>query len=73
MTQVNGVGDGIPNLFTRGMTTLDATAAFQPRGLALKISAGNLLNRPVQEFIGDPRDAPLMTGRTYSVSFSLGS
>jgi hypothetical protein len=74
MTQVNGAGDGIPNRFTRGVTTLDVTAGFSPvRGSRLKISAGNLLNRPVQEFIGDLEMRRYTTGRTYSVSLSLGS
>src|SRR5262249_7266870 len=74
ITQVNSVGDGIPNLFTRAITTLDATASFSPlHGTRLKFSAGNLLDRPVQEFVGDLEMRRYTTGRTYSLSFSLGS
>jgi len=74
ITQVNSAGDGIPNLFTQGTTTLDATASFSPlRGSRLKISAGNILNRPVRETVGDLEMRTYRTGPTYSVAFSLGS
>src|SRR6185503_18063083 len=52
-TQVNSAGDGIPNLSTRGITTLDLTASITPFERArLKFAASNLLDKPVQEFIG---------------------
>jgi hypothetical protein len=74
ITQVNSAGDGIPNLFTQGTTTLDATASFSPlRGSRLRISAGNILNRPVRETVGDLEMRTYRTGPTYSVAFSLGS
>jgi outer membrane receptor protein involved in Fe transport len=74
MTDVNGTGDGIPNLITRGSTTLDATAAFTPfKGARLKLAAGNLLDRPVQEFVGPIEMRRWNTRRSYSLSFSLGS
>ena len=74
VTNVNGVGDGIPNLVTRGMTTLDATAAFTPfRGTRLKLAASNLLDRPVQEFVGPLEMRRWQTGRSFSLSFSMGS
>jgi len=74
MTQVNSAGDGIPNLYTRGMTTLDATASFATRGRGrLKLGAGNLLNRPVQELVGGLELRRYTTGRTFSVSLSFGS
>lgn len=74
MTDVNGTGDGIPNLITRGTTTLDATASFTPfKGARLKLAAGNLLDRPVQEFVGPIEMRRWNTRRSYSLSFSLGS
>ena len=74
MTQVNSAGDGIPNLYTRGLTTLDATASFVPwRAGRVKLAAGNLLDRPVQELVGPIEMRRYRTGRTFSVSFSLGS
>jgi outer membrane receptor protein involved in Fe transport len=74
ITQVNASGDGIPNLFTQGSTTLDATASFAPmRGSRLRIGAGNLLNTPYREAVGDIEMRRYTTGRTYSVAFSLGS
>lgn len=73
MTQVNAAGDGIPNLIARGVTTLDATVSMTPfTGAKLKFAAGNLLDKPVQEFIGPIEMRRWATGRTYSLTFSLG-
>ena len=74
LTQVNSSGDGIPNLVTQGITTLDATASMTPfRGLRLRLAGGNLLNRPLRETIGAVEMRRFSTGRTYSVTCSLGS
>ena len=73
-TQVNAVGDGIPNLYTRGITTLDMSASFTPfRGSRLRFAAGNLLDKPVQDFVGPIEMRRYSTGRTYSVAITLGS
>jgi len=73
MTQVNTAGDGIPNLIARGVTTLDATVSLTPfTGAKLKFAAGNLLDKPVQEFVGPIEMRRWATGRTYSLTFSLG-
>ncbi len=73
-TQVNSAGDGIPNLYTRGTSTLDATAVFTTiHGARLRFGAGNLLDKPVQELIGPLEMRRFATGRTYSLSFSVGS
>jgi outer membrane receptor protein involved in Fe transport len=73
-TQVNAAGDGIPNLYTRAMTTLDLTAACSAFGRArIKLAASNLLDKPVQEFVGPIEMRRYATGRSFSVSLSLGS
>jgi outer membrane receptor protein involved in Fe transport len=73
-TMVNAAGDGIPNLYTRGITTLDLTAGFTPfRGGRLRFAAGNLLDRPYQEFVGPIEMRRYSTGRSYSVALSVGS
>ena len=73
-TQVNSAGDGIPNLYTHGMTTLDMTASFAPfHNTRLRFAAGNLLDRPAQEFVGPIEMRRWTTGRTYSVAFTVGS
>ncbi len=73
-TDVNGTGDGIPNLYTRGVTTLDMTASVTPfRNTRLRFAAGNLLDRPMQEFVGPIEMRRWTSGRTYSLAFSLGS
>jgi hypothetical protein len=73
-TYVNGAGDGIPNLESPGITTLDATASLTPfKGARLKLAAGNLLNRAIREMEGPLELRHFTTGRTYSCSLSLGS
>jgi hypothetical protein len=73
-TQVNSAGDGIPNLYAHGITTLDMTASFAPlHNTRLRFAAGNLLDRPVQEFVGPIEMRRWTTGRTYSVAFTVGS
>jgi outer membrane receptor protein involved in Fe transport len=73
-TMVNAAGDGIPNLYTRGITTLDLTASFTPfRGGRLRFAAGNLLDKPIQEFVGPIEMRRYATGRTYSLALSVGS
>jgi outer membrane receptor protein involved in Fe transport len=73
-TQVNSAGDGIPNLYARGMTTLDMTASVTPfHSTRLRFAAGNLLDHPVQEFVGPIEMRRWATGRTYSVAFTVGS
>ena len=73
-TQVNSAGDGIPNLYTRAMTTLDLTAACSVFQRArLRLAASNLLDEPVQEFVGPIEMRRYATGRSFSLSLSLGS
>lgn len=72
-TQVNTAGDGIPNLYTRGITTLDLTASLPFRRARLKFAGSNLLDRPVQELVGPVEMRRYATGRSFSVSLSLGS
>jgi len=73
-TQVNGSQDGIPNLEVQGMTTLDATASLSPfAGGRIRFAAGNLLDRPVRELVGPLELRRYSVGRTYSISFSVGS
>jgi outer membrane receptor protein involved in Fe transport len=55
-------------------TTLDATATLTPfRGARIKLAAGNLLDSPVRELEGSVESRRYSTGRTFSVSLSLGS
>lgn len=73
-TQVNTAGDGIPNLYTRAITTLDLTAACTLSARArLRFAASNLLDKPVQELVGPIEMRRYATGRSFSVSLSLGS
>lgn len=73
-TQVNSAGDGIPNLYVRGITTVDCTASFTAfQRSRFKVAASNLLDKPVQEFVGPLEMRRFATGRSYSVSLSLGS
>jgi outer membrane receptor protein involved in Fe transport len=73
-TSDNGVANGRSNLETAGITTLDATASLTPfRGARLKIAAGNLLNHAIREMEGDLEMRTYRTGRTFSVSLSMGS
>jgi hypothetical protein len=72
-TQVNTTGDGIPNLYTRGVTTLDFTASLPFQRARLKFAAANLLDRPMQEFVGPIEMRRYALGRSYSLSLSVGS
>ncbi|HEY6194696.1 MAG TPA: TonB-dependent receptor [Candidatus Eisenbacteria bacterium] len=73
-TFVNGPADGIPNLESPGITTLDATASLTPwKGARMKFAAGNLLNRAIREMEGPLEMRRYATGRTFSLSLSVGS
>jgi len=72
-TFVNGPADGIPNLESPALTTLDATASFAGvRGSRIKVAAGNLWNRAVRETEGPVEMRRYSTGRTYSLALSWG-
>lgn len=55
------------------LTTLDASANLTLfTGTRLKLAAGNLLDRPIREIEGPIEAKRYQTGRTFSVSLSLG-
>ncbi len=56
------------------LTTLDAAATLTPfSGVRLKLAAGNLLDSAVRELEGTVESRRFKTGRTFSVSLTLGS
>lgn len=55
------------------LTTLDAAATLTPfSGARLKLTAGNLLDAPIRELEGTVESRRYTTGRTFSVSLSVG-
>ena len=56
------------------VTTLDAAATLTPlKGTRIKLAAGNLLDSAVREIEGLVESRRFKTGRTFSISLSLGS
>ena len=55
------------------LTTLDASARLTPfKGTRIKLAAGNLLDSSIREIEGSVESRVYKTGRTFTVSLSLG-
>ena len=74
LVTLSNSSDGIPDHYDPGIATLDATVALTPfRGGRVKLGAGNLLDRRIQELVGPYEAKGYRNGRSYSVALSYGS
>jgi len=64
----------LPDIYEQPFTTLDATMNLRLIGNArVKLSAKNLLDPKIQRLQGDRETSAYRTGRSYSISLSMGS